>query len=247
MNYSYIINGKDSIKFQTSGTGSIMHFNDKYFLVTNYHVLTAKDVNTNNVFPDFKDSNIAVSIIFQPAERKSKFIVNIYSLYDVYGKPNFATFKFQNQIIDIAVMPILVPRTAAIFAFELNDVDTTEHYLPQQQLIMFGFPNGQFKDSWQPTELDAYSIENYQKGEYIYDPFVFFDSTPVSGMSGSPTYYYDSKKHLKVLSVVSNQVDLNPKSPQIRGRSIYYNLALSLIKNLNAINKNPVEGEEYKY
>lgn len=213
VNYSYIVNGRDSAKFQTSGTGSIMHFNDKYFLVTNYHVLTAKDVNTNKVFPDFKDSNTAVSIIFQPLDGKSKFIVNIYPLYDVYGNPNFATFKFQNQIIDIAVMPILIPKTAAIFAFNLSDIDTTEHYLPKQQLIMFGFPKGQFKNSWQPTELNAYSIENYQKGKYIYDPFVFFNATPISGMSGSPVYYYDSEKHLKVLSVASNQVDFNPKTP----------------------------------
>ena len=98
INYSYIINGKDDNKFQTSGTGSIIHYKDQYFLVTNFHVLTAKDANTNKVFKEFKDSNTAVSIIFQPFDRKSNFVVNIYPLYK-HGKPTFGTFIFKNKII----------------------------------------------------------------------------------------------------------------------------------------------------
>jgi hypothetical protein len=245
INYSYIINGKDDNKFQTSGTGSIVHYKDQYFLVTNFHVLTAKDANTNKVFKEFKDSNTAASIIFQPLDRKSNFVVNIYPLYE-HGKQTFGTFFFKNQIIDISVMPIILPKNAAVFAFELSNIDTTENYLPNEKLIAFGFPKGEFKNSWQPTEFDANAVENYEKGETIYDPFVFFDKTPISGMSGSPVYFYNSENKLKVLSVQSNVVDYNPKSSTIKGRSIYYTLALEIIKQMSAQNTASVKGEEYK-
>ena len=116
INYSYIINGKDNNRFQTSGTGSIMHYKNQFFLVTNYHVLTAKDANTNKVFKEFKDSNTAVSIIFQPSDRRSNFIVNIYPLYE-HGKSKFGTFVFKNQIIDISVMPMLLRITKKMKQF----------------------------------------------------------------------------------------------------------------------------------
>lgn len=244
INYSYIINGKFDNKFQSSGTGSIVHYKDQYFLITNFHVLTAKDAKTNKVFKEFKDSNTAVSIIFQPLDRKSSFVVNIYPLYK-HGKPTFGTFVFKNQIIDISVMPIVLPKKAAVFAFELNDIDTSERYLPNEKLIAYGFPKGEFKNSWQPTEFDANAVENYEKGETIYDPFVLFDRTPIRGMSGSPVYFYNSENKLKVLSVQSNAVDYNPKAPNIKGSSIYYTLALEIIKQMSAQKIASIKGEEY--
>jgi hypothetical protein len=244
INYSYVINGKDHNKFQTSGTGSIVHYKHQYFLVTNFHVLTAKNANTNKVFKDYKDSNTAFSIIFQPLNRKTNFLVHIYPLYKD-DKPTFKTFMFQNTIVDISVIPIIPPTNAAVFAFELSDIDTSQQYLQNEKLIMYGFPKGKFINNWQPTEFKANAIENYEKGETIYDPFVFFDETPVGGMSGSPVYFY-SKNQLKVLAVQSNAVDFNPKSPTVKGRAIYYNLALSLIKEMSSKNIPSVKGEEYK-
>jgi hypothetical protein len=46
-----------------------------------------------------------------------------------------------------------------------------------------------------------------QSGAFIFDLDVFFDTTPIGGMSGSPVYIYDSSGQIKVLSIVSNIVD----------------------------------------
>ena len=65
-------------------------------------------------------------------------------------------------------------------------------------------------------------------------------------MSGSPVYFYNSESRLRVISVQSNIVDYNPKTPNIKGRSIYYSLALSIIKQISSQNIASVKGEEYK-
>lgn len=244
IDYSFIINGKSNNEFQTSGTGTIMKYKDKFYLITNFHVLTGKDYKTNEKFPHLKDTNSEISIIFQNADRKSKFIVIIYPLYNSKGDELFKTFMFQNQIIDISVMPIVVPEKVLKSFLEMSDLDTTWSYAPNKKLLIFGFPNGKFKNSWQPTKLNANTVSNTQVGEFIFDPYVFFDEEPIGGMSGSPVYIFDADNKIKFLSVVSNIVDDNPK---IKGRSIYSLCALQLIRRMYEEKISSVIGDEYKY
>ena len=244
IDYSFIINGKSNTEFQTNGTGTIMNFKDKFYLITNFHVITGKDYKTNEKFPQLKDTNTAISIIFQNADRKSKFIPIIYPLYDSKGNELFETFNFENQMIDISVMPIEVPEKILKAFFRASDIDTSWNYEPNRKILIYGFPNGKFKNSWQPTELNAKTVSNTQKGEYIYDPYVFFDESPVSGMSGSPVYIFDADNNIKFLSVVSNIVDDNPK---VKGRSIYSLCALKMIERMFKENISSVIGDEYKY
>jgi len=244
VNYSFIINGKSKTEFQTSGTGTILKYKDKFYLTTNFHVLTGKDYKTNEKFSQLKDTNIAISIMFQNADKKSKFIPIIYPIYDSKGNKLFETFMFQNQMIDISVMPIVVPENVLKSFFEINDFDTSWKYAPNKMLFIFGFPHGKFMNSWQPSVLSANTVSNTQAGEFIYDPYVFFDQQPIGGMSGAPVYILDSENKIKFLSVVSNIVDDNPK---IKGRSIYSLCALQLIKKMYEDKISSVIGEEYKY
>lgn len=244
IDYSFIINGKSNSEFQTSGTGSILKYKDKFYLITNFHVLTGKDSKTNEKFPDLKDTNSAISIIFQNADRKSKFIVIIYPIYNSKGEELFRTYMFKNQIIDISVLPIDVPEKVLKSFFEINDLDTTWSYEPDKKVSFWGFPNGNFKNSWQPTEMTAKTVRNSQVGEFIFDPYVFFDNEPIKGMSGSPLYIIDNDNKIKFLSVVSNVVDDNPK---IKGRSVYSLCALQLIKKMYEEKIPSVIGEEYDY
>jgi hypothetical protein len=246
VNYSYIINGKNSKEFLSSGTASIARYENKFFLITNFHVLTGKDYKTNKKFPELKDTNTAVSIIFQPLDRKSEFQVIIYPLFNLHNEANFETCMFQKQIIDISVMPIDLPKNASKFFFEVNDFDTSESYESNQKLMAFGFPNGKFKNEWQPTQLDVSAVKNKEAGPFIYDPFVFLDDAPIKGMSGSPVYTTDSKGQIKLLAIVSNVVDYDKNNPTIKGRSIYSSLALRLIKKMYSEKRHTVGGEVYK-
>jgi len=246
INYSYIINGKDNSTWLTSGTGSILRYHDKYYLITNYHVLTGKDYKDQKKFPELRDTNTSISIIFQPLDRASNFVVMVYPLFNSQGHENFETLKFQDQILDLAIMPIVVPDNAATFSFDSNDIDTTGSYAQNEKMTIMGFPNGQFKSSWQPTPLEVLLIKNPQSGPNINDPFVFFDRPPVKGVSGSPGYILDRDGRPKVLAIVSNIVDPRPETGKIRGRSIYASNALQLIKEAYQKNKPPVVAEVYK-
>lgn len=246
INYSFILNGKDDTQFLTSGTGSIIHFKTKYYLVTNFHVFSGKDALTNQKFPDQKDTNTAISVIFQPKDRKSKFVPIVYPIYSPNGTELFKKFIFQNTIIDIAVMPIVLPFNIAKFSFELTDLDTSFSYTDARKLMMFGFPYGKFKNIWQPTELDGNAVTNSQSGPFIYDPFVFIDTAPIPGMSGSPIYEYDSENKIKVLSVASNMTDFMPSMPRMKGRSIYIKYAMQLIREMYLAKAPSVKGEVYQ-
>jgi hypothetical protein len=246
VNFSYIVNGRDSLGFITSGTGSIIHYIDKYYLITNYHVLTGKDYKTDKKFPALRDTNTSISIIFQPSKIGSSFVVNIYPLFDSKGKMNFETFKFKNQIIDISVMPIEIPDKVLNFAYEISDIDTSGTYEANRKLMIFGFPKGQFKNGWQPTELDAMSLTNSQRGPFIFDPYVFFDEAPIPGMSGAPVYSYSVDNQIKVLSIVSNTVDYEKANPLIKGRSILSKWGLYIIKKSYVAKMPVVRGELYK-
>jgi Trypsin-like peptidase domain len=250
INYSYIINGKSNTKFQISGTGSIVTYRNKHYLVTNFHVLTAKDANTNQKFPDVPDTNTSISIIFQPIDRKSNFVVMIYRLFDLHNRANFDTFMFQDNIIDISVMPVIIPDNAFKAFFSINDFDTSGSYAPDKNLMIFGYPLGNFKNNWQPTELDTKSISNCEKSAFIFDPFVFFDTQPIKGMSGSPIYMYDSSSHIKVLSIAAGSVVYDKSNscydPRIKGRSVNAKWAVYLIKKMYSEHKPSIKGEVYK-
>jgi hypothetical protein len=247
VNYSYIINGKDDTGFLTVGTGSIIHYIDKYYLVTNFHVLTGKDANTNEKFHELRNTNNAISIIFQPLDRKSNFIVVVYPLFNSEGEPNFETFIFQNHIIDLSVMPIILPANASKFFFEIADINQSATYNENEHLMIFGFPHGQFKNSWQPTEFPATAIKNPQFGASIFDPFVFFDVTPIKGTSGSPIYFYDSNGEVKVISILSNEVDYDINHPNIKGRSVNALYAVDLTKKMYVEKKPAIKGVEYPH
>jgi hypothetical protein len=170
----------------------------------------------------------------------------IYPLFNSQGYENFETLRFQDQILDLSILPIVLPDNAATFSFNNDDIDMTGSYDADDKMMIFGFPKGQFKSSWQPTQLDVSLVKNPQSGPNIYDPFVFFDIPPVKGVSGSPGYILDKNGRLKVLAIVSNIVDPAPETGKIRGRSIYASNALQLIKEAYQKNKPSVVGEVYK-
>jgi hypothetical protein len=246
INYSYIINGKDSAQFFTSGTGSIVKYKERYYLVTNYHVLTGKECATNKKFPELQDTVTSISIIYQSSEKyRIVFIARIYPIFDKKGNPNFETAAFQDRRLDLSVIPIEIPNNAKKYFFVPADFDSSFTYKDDEELMIFGFPLGHFKNSWQPTELDTKTVVHNEL-PFTYNPFVCFDSLPIKGMSGSPSYIYDEKGEIKILSILSNQVDFNKDYPRIKGRSIYSSLVLDLIEKMYLENKPIVIGEDYK-
>jgi hypothetical protein len=243
INYSFILNGNDNNEFLTSGTGSIVKYNERYYLVTNYHVLSGIDNRTKEKFPELKNTTNAISVIFQPADKRSPFIVMIYQLYQPNGEPNFETLTFQDQILDISVLPIVLPVNAAKYYFEVDNIDTSLIYKNNDKLRIVGFPKGQFLNGWQPSILEVNAVSNFERGPNIFDPFVFFDQAPIKGLSGSPVFKINPDGTIKVLSVVTNVVDPPIKeAPTIKGRSIYLAYAIDLISKIEKANKPPIIG-----
>lgn len=229
LHLSYIINGKSSLQWQSNGTGIIVRYNKAFFLVSNFHVLTAKDSNTKKIFPEFKEPNLSVAVPFLSIDG-TKTIVVEYPLYDSQYKENFTTFTFKDIIIDLCVMPIILPENIKGYWIEADLIESSNSYFPNQELIAYGFPNGKFIDGWKPSKLILKAEKNPESGPNIFDPYLMLDVSPEKGMSGSPVYVNSNDGNIKLLAVISNQVDYNVKHPTIKGRAVRLCYSLDLIK-----------------
>ena len=243
LNYSYMLTQMDNDSVIGSGTGEIIHYAEKYYLVTNFHVLTGRDAKTNSNFKDSRGTVSDIAMVFQPKDNKSAFVPMVYPIYNSEGEDNFQVLKFNNQLIDIAVMPIVLPDKAAHYFFEITDLDTSTSYDSTSRLIFLGFPNGEFINTWQPTKRETRGVINPQKDHF--DPFVFIDSSPIIGMSGGALYKSDSYGGYRFFGVISNKVDYTKEAPKMQGRAVQIKWTLELIRKMQIENKQAIIGVEY--
>ncbi|HET6255150.1 MAG TPA: hypothetical protein VFE32_13810 [Puia sp.] len=244
LNYSYLLTGENNGVFLGSGTGFIIHYIDKYFLVTNFHVLTGKLPLTNKIIPEAKDTNTSIFVIFRPVNKQTLFYPMKYLLFDTIGNRNFSMAVFNNQILDYVVMPIVIPDEVIKHWLEIKDVDTTLSYDENIPLQVIGFPLGQFIKNWQPTTMIVHSTINPIKDPDIFDPFVYFSDSTIRGMSGSPVYFKDPQGEIKLLAINSTHPDSTAQAPKIKGAAIFCKYVVDLIRS--AYVRPSITGQFYK-
>lgn len=243
--YSYIIHGKNKKEFLSSGTGSILRVNKKYYLVSNYHVLTGKDHASNTKLKETADTNTSISVTFLPVKKQRPLLMMSYRLYNKNGWPNFRSYYLNGKLLDISIMPVKIPRRAKRFALSINDIDTSGNYKNGTLLHCYGFPWGERKDDWKPTEFETKAVAVDTKDIPGRQAFVYFDRMPVKGMSGSPIYVRDSSGTYKFLSLQSNQVRPEYGRHTVKGSSIYALYVLKLIDGLKKERLKAVKGKTY--
>ena len=76
VNYSYLINGEENGEPHSSGTGFFIKYENKFYLVTNYHVLTGIDPFKNKYTDGKKNMNTSTFIVFRPVDKALSILPN---------------------------------------------------------------------------------------------------------------------------------------------------------------------------
>jgi hypothetical protein len=182
-----------------NGTGFIFKPDgvDQKFLVTNYHVLTARYPNKpDTLLPGFQGSPDAIrfSVLkkddYQPAYREFSMLKN--------GKPiSWLEHKHRVQGVDIVAIPIDSPQnTVTVSQNELGLVNDINFEVGSDLFIIgfpFGYAAGDFYPIWKRGTVAS---------EPLFKPdglsMFYIDSFTKPGMSGSPVFAMESRPFFKL-------------------------------------------------
>jgi Trypsin-like peptidase domain len=249
VNYSYMITGESLNGYSGSGTGFIVKYIDKYYLVTNYHVMTGKDPTTNLLMPNVVDSNAYVDIVFRSKVGPLLFHPMKYPLYSENGVRNFATYQYGDFLVDVAVICIDYSKEALNYSIPYEQIDTSLTVSTKSKVWIFGFPGSLFKNNWQPEKLISNLLRPYFPKPLPFNPYLYLDSSTYAGMSGSPAYYRNSNGSMRLLALaVSSRKegyidDFYIKNPKVQAMVVNIKFAAILIEYLYKLNAPPITGQ----
>jgi len=181
----------------TSATGFIFKSSSKYYLITNWHVVT----NINLVTKNWLDSSMRVSPnrigIMQNAKQLGKYNLRFENLVDKDSNILYREFTIGKEMIDVVAIP-LKDTLGDITFYPVNFSNETDSLLikPTDRLFVLGFPKGissaPFLPIWK-SGLIASEPDIDQEGK----PIMWLDIASYHGMSGSPVYLITDKLNYK--------------------------------------------------
>ncbi len=240
-NYSYMLVTKNN-KIHDSiigvASGFITEYNQNFYLITAYHVLSGKNPDTKKLHRPEKGIPTSVYVKFRSAKDDTKFINVEYPLFFKDGRQRFAEIFISKTgaIIDITVMKIQFPGSTDLKFFYLknSDLDISDFVENGTKITAVGFPYGTFIDGWKPREMQCHVM----KAEKSTPPIIgmYGDSVGHSGMSGCPIY-----KDNKVISVLSGE----PNDKTAKLTAIYVHCALKVIKKMDTYKNSPPSIGQY--
>ena len=193
----YITTLKDGSPVSTA-TGFIIKPRNKYYLVTNLHVVTNRDpfngkwVGKEGVIPN------QVHISHRNTAGINHSYGSIEQLKTAEGKNLYEEFSFEGKKVDIVAIPLKDTVSKDIKFYPIAYYNTIEQVdlIPADLLMVVGFPLGRSA---------AYKLPIWKSGtlssEPILDqnglPTLWLDMHGFEGMSGSPVYYITNNLNTK--------------------------------------------------
>lgn len=203
-----LVNHGEDIKL-SHASGCIYKFNNKYFLISNWHVFSGKHLITKK--PLHKTCAIPNKLILRYSTLQVKNINKIIwkeliiNLKDVDGNNLWLEHYYQNQLIDIAAIEINHPETVNLFAINELRYQKTDLLLEiTSDIFIIGYPL---------ILSETYGFPIWKRGSIASEPgfespYFFIDSATRSGMSGSPVIYKSSGQYKDIH--YNTYVDANP-------------------------------------
>lgn len=165
-------------------TGFIIKWNDGYYLITNWHVVTGKNPYTGETI--LSSGKIPTYLlVWHHYERFEKWKAVIEKLYDSNNKPRWLEHK-DGSNVDVIALP-LEQSDENIKYYELDLALADTDMLPEVSMpvSIIGFPNGMSGGAKLPIWKTGY-IASEPELDYDYEPLFLIDATTKGGMSGSP-------------------------------------------------------------
>ena len=203
---------------------------EKRYLITNWHVVSGKDADTLQCLD--KNASIPNKLyVYLPAKTDDgKAIFNddfiVVDLYDTEDKPIWYEMKKNNQMIDIAVIPLNDEMDKYILDIEDAEepFNETVNINIADEIYIIGFPFGRIGGVL-PIWKKA-SVASEPSLDLNDMPYYFADTATKPGMSGSPVVLYEkrpitlteslhgkfSRHRTKIVGIYSGRIGANTEN-----------------------------------
>lgn len=160
-------------------TGFFFQYNERKFLITNKHVV---EDHRKRLYPD------VIETIFHQLNEMKPRVVRI-PLYDSNNKKTW--FCSNDDEIDVAIIDItdFVKDTDDNYYLTDNDITTSEETELAQQVIVIGFPKGDYDYINKLPITRKGTIASEYGVNFRGKPYFLIDTNLQEGTSGSPVFF----------------------------------------------------------
>lgn len=167
-----------------TATGFIVQKGSNYYLITNWHVVSGRNPETNQVQHQLGLTPDAI-FIWHHGKQLGSWIKKKEVLYDEKGERRWLEHK-KGRSVDVIALPLQnTGNDATLYTFDLSLAETD--MLPEvaMPVSIIGFPLGftsaGFFPIWKTGHIASEPNLDYQR-----EPLFLIDATTRGGMSGSP-------------------------------------------------------------
>lgn len=171
-------------KYLSSGTGFVIVYESKNYLITNWHILSGRDPKTQSPLSDMADIPNKVRVWHHSSKRWGSWVSKDYAL-EKNGSKTWMERAISGEKVDIAALLIPSSKDITIYPLDLNLSKTDLLITPSEPVSIIGFPYGQYSAGRLPiwkTGFIASEVELPYDGK----PIFLIDASTKPGMSGSP-------------------------------------------------------------
>ena len=169
----------------SSATGFAVSKGDKHYLITNWHVLSGMNPETQQpIRPDGKIPD-SITILHNVYADLGSWMLVRESLYNSDGDPLWIEHPEEDYKVDIVALPLTQLEGIRIISIDLSLASADIAVYPAESVSIIGFPYDMssgagfaiWKSGTIASDLDI---------DYIGRPIFLIDATTRQGMSGSP-------------------------------------------------------------
>jgi hypothetical protein len=168
-----------------SATAFVVQYEEKYFLITNWHVLSGQNAETKQTLSPTAACPNEIRIMHHVRDQIGKWKIISESLYETDGKPRWLEHPLGNEI-DVVALPLEnIDSEIIIYPLDLKMSEVGIISQPGMPVFIIGYPYGlSAAGSW-PIWKTGH-IASDSDLDYDNKPVFLIDATTRQGMSGSP-------------------------------------------------------------
>ncbi len=181
----------------STATGFIVEWENQRYLITNWHVVSGRNPDTNQPLSNTAGVPDSLRIVHHGSSKLGTWVVKLEQLYS-NGNPRWIE-HVEGQNIDVVALPLTeVGSDVKIYPFDLKLADVDMVLEPAMQVSIIGYPYGLATAGAWPIWKTGH-IASDSDLDYDGRPAFLIDATTRGGMSGSPVVlrlhggYRDSK------------------------------------------------------
>lgn len=164
-------------------TGFVIKNNESYYLITNWHVVTARDPSNNQPLVAGKTDPNALKVWFH-GQRLGQWLRKDFNIIDKDGNKLWFEHARGRQV-DVVAIPIVATTDIKIYHIDLALADFDLMIYPSEPVSIIGFPQGITSDGKFPIWKTGHVASDIDL-DWGGKPAFLIDATTKSGMSGSP-------------------------------------------------------------